>query len=298
MADDRPASAAIVRSGSLGSIRYQRLTVNIGAEVLGINIGEIARDDDLFAEIKALWLQHKVLFFRHQDITRADHDAFARRFGDLEDHPMAQSDPEYPGIIQIYYADRRARENVWHCDGTWRATPPKGAVLRCIQTPSQGGDTLWANMAKAYEDLPEHIKSQLATLHARHSFEHTFAANMSLEERHAAHEEFPDAEHPAVITHPETNEKVLYVSAFTTHFTNYYQPSSGKHGLDFAPANADLLRYLILRASIPEYQVRWKWSPNSIAVWDNRSTQHLAVQDYWPAPRKMERATIIGERLY
>ena len=119
---------------------------------------------------------------------------------------------------------------------------------------------------------------------------------MPIEKRHALKAQFPDPEHPAVRTHPETGEKVLFVSGFTTHFTNFHTAENVRHGQDFAPGSAQLLNYLISRATIPDYQVRWRWRPNSIAIWDNRCTQHYAVMDYWPAVRKMERAGIIGDK--
>ena len=121
---------------------------------------------------------------------------------------------------------------------------------------------------------------------------------MPIEQRHALKARFPDAEHPVVRTHPETGEKVLFVSGFATHFTNFHTPENVRYGQDFAPGGGNLLTYLIGRAAIPEYQVRWRWSPNSVAIWDNRCTQHYAVMDYWPAVRKMERAGIIGDRPY
>ena len=105
----------------------------------------------------------------------------------------------------------------------------------------------------------------------------------------------PDAEHPVVRTHPETGEKILFVNAFTTHIVNYHTPDNVRFGIDYAPGAGDLLRYLISQATIPEYQVRWRWTKNSVAIWDNRSTQHYAVQDYWPAVRRMERAGIVGD---
>jgi taurine dioxygenase len=298
MAIEVGEAPAVLRTGAARSLKATRLTVNIGAEVTGVSLGDAARDAALFAEIKTLLLQHKVLFFRDQNITRAEHVAFASRFGDLEDHPMAGSDPDHPGLVQVYRDLIAARENVWHCDGTWREAPPMGAVLRCIECPATGGDTMWSNMVKAYEDLPDHIKTQIASLRARHSIEATFGSPLPTEERHALKDRYPDAEHPVVRTHPETGEKILYVGAFSTHFTNFLNPTNVKYGQDFIPGSANLMNYLTSRAGIPEYQVRWKWSPNSVAVWDNRSTQHYAVQDYWPAPRKMERASIIGDRPY
>jgi taurine dioxygenase len=151
-------------------------------------------------------------------------------------------------------------------------------------------------MAKAFEDLPDHIKAQIEPLRASHSIEATFGSAMPVEQRRALKARFPDAEHPVVRIHPETGEKVLFVSGFATHFVNFHTPANVRYGQDFAPGSASLLSYLIGRAAIPEYQVRWRWTPNSVAIWDNRCTQHYAVQDYWPAVRKMERAGIIGDR--
>ena len=293
------ASPAIVRSNSLlRSIKAEPLTCAIGAELSNVDLGAAARDDDLVGEIRALLLRHKVLFFRDQTMSRAEHVAFARRFGDLEDHPVAGSDPEHPGLVRIYKSPDSPNdryENSWHTDATWRVKPPFGAVLRCVECPPVGGDTTWANMVLAYERLPEHVKTQIATLRARHSIEASFGAAMPVEKRLALHAQFPDAEHPVVRTHPETGEKVLFVNAFATHFTNFHNAANVRYGQDYAPGAANLLQYLIAQAQIPEYQVRFRWKPNSVAMWDNRSTQHYAVMDYPPCHRKMERAGIIGD---
>ena len=279
-------------------MRVTRLTAALGAEISGVDLGEVARNDDLFAELKDLLLQHKVLFFRDQDITRAEHVALAERFGPLEDHPVAGSDPDHPGLVRIY-KDRDNRpddfENAFHCDATWREAPPMGSVLRCVETPAVGGDTLWVNMALAYERLPEHVKEQIGGLRARHSIEATFGARLPVEQRLALKERYPDAEHPVVRTHPETGEKVLFVNAFTTHFTNFHTVENVRFGFDYSPGAGELLNYLVRQAAVPEYQVRWRWTKNSFAIWDNRNTQHYAVQDYWPDVRKMERAGIVGE---
>jgi taurine dioxygenase len=285
----------------LGSLQVEPLAAWIGAELKNVSLADAARDDDLFAEIKSLLLKHRVMFLRDQEISRADHVAFARRFGELEDHPVIGSDPDNPGLVRIYKdlaSPAEHYENGWHSDASWREIPQMGAVLRCIECPEAGGDTIWANMVKAYEDLPQAIKDQIASLRARHSIEYTFGAVMPIEQRLALKARYPDAEHPVVRTHPETGEKVLFVSGFATHFTNFHTPANVRYGADFAPGASDLLRYLVSRAAIPEYQVRWRWRPNSVALWDNRATQHYAVQDYWPAVRKMERAGIIGDRTY
>ena len=280
------------------TIQVQPLTCALGAELHGVQLADAAQDEGLFRDIRRLLLTHKVLFLREQQLSRAQHVAFARRFGELEDHPVAGSDPEHPGLVRIYKSPEAPPdryENAWHTDATWRAQPPMGCVLRCVECPPVGGDTMWANMALAYERLPEHIKLQIAPLRARHSIEATFGAAMPIEKRLALKAQFPDAEHPVVRTHPETGEKTLFVNGFTTHFTNFHTPANVRVGQDFSPGGADLLRYLVMQAYIPEYQVRWRWQANSVAIWDNRATQHYAVMDYPPCHRKMERAGIMGD---
>ena len=282
-------------------IEVHRLTSFIGAELRNVSLADAANDPAVFAEIKDLLLQHKVLFFRDQPISRADHVKLAERFGPLEGHPVAGSDPEHPGLVRIYKdldSPAEQYENAFHCDATWREAPPMGSVLRCVQGPAVGGDTIWVDMVQAYKRLPEHIKTQIAGLRARHSIESTFGASMPIEKRLALRDMFPDAEHPVVRTHPETGEKVLFVNAFTTHFTNFHTAQNVRYGHDYTPGGSELLNYLIRQASIPEYQVRWRWTNDSFAIWDNRNTQHYAVQDYFPDVRKMERAGIIGEKTF
>ena len=292
-----PEAAATLTRG----IQVHQVTCAIGAELRNVSLADASRDAGLADEIRALLLKHKVLFFRDQDITRAEHVAFARHFGELEDHPVVGSDPENPGLVRIYKSPEMPNdryENAWHCDATFREKPPFGCVLRCVECPPVGGDTMWANMALAYEKLPEQIKQQIAPLRARHSIEATFGAAMPIEKRLALKAQFPEPEHPVVRTHPETGEKVLFVSGYATHFTNYHTPANVRVGQDFTQGGSALLQYLISQAAIPEYQVRFRWKKNSMAMWDNRATQHYAVMDYPPCHRKMERAGIIGDLPY
>jgi taurine dioxygenase len=280
-------------------MRIEPLTCAIGAELINVNLADAIHDNAMFAEIKAALLKYKVLFLREQNISRAEHVAFARRLGDLEDHPVAPFHPDAPGLVQIYKSPDQPNdryENAWHTDATWREAPPMGCVLRCVEGPAVGADTMWANMALAYEKLPEDIKLKIAGLRARHSIEASFGAAMPIEKRLALKAQYPDAEHPVVREHPETGEKILFVNAFTTHFTNFHTAANVRYGQDANPGAGDLLRYLVSQAFIPEYQVRWRWKHNSMAIWDNRSTQHYAVMDYPPCHRKMERAGIIGDR--
>ncbi len=282
-------------------MQIEQLTCHIGAELIGVNLADAIHDDGLFSEIRTQLLKHRVLFLRDQALTGAEHVAFAKRFGELEDHPVLGNNPENPGLVQIYKRPDQPREryeNAWHTDATWREAPPMGAVLRCIECPPVGGDTMWANMVQAYENLPEDIKTKIDGLRARHSIEASFGAAMPIEKRLELKAKFPDAEHPVVRIHPETGEKVLFVNSYTTHISNYHTPERVRFGQDANPGAGDLLRYLISQASIPEYQVRWRWKPNSVAIWDNRSTQHYAVMDYPACHRKMERAAIIGDLTY
>lgn len=282
-------------------MRIEPLSCALGAELVGVSLADAIYDDGLFEDLRAALFAHRVLFLRNQTFTRAQHVAFARRFGELENHPVVGSDPENPGLVRIYKTPDKPNdryENAWHSDATWREIPQFGAVLRCIECPPVGGDTMWANMALAYEKLPTSVKEQIAPLHARHSIEASFGAAMPLEKRLALKAQFPDAEHPVVRTHPQTGEKILYVNAFTTHITNYHTPDRVRFGMDANPGAADLLRYLVSQAYIPEYQVRWRWQPGSVAIWDNAATQHYAVMDYPPSHRKMERAGIIGTKPY
>jgi taurine dioxygenase len=283
-------------------MRIELLTCAIGAELVNVNLADAVRDDGLFQEIYAALLQHKVLFLRDQTLdklSRLDHMAFAQKLGELETHPMVPSHPEAPGLVQIYKTpdspiDRY--ENSWHTDGTFREKPAMGCVLRCIECPPVGGDTIWANMVLAYEKLPEGVKQQIEGLIANHSFNSTFAAAMPIEKRLAMKAQYPDSEHPVIRTHPDTGEKVLFVNGFTTHFVNFHNKDKVRYGQDFNQGAGDLLQYLISQAYIPEYQVRWRWKPYSVAIWDNRATQHYAVMDYPPCHRKMERAGIVGTK--
>jgi len=301
-ADTVQGAPAVVSAVALKtSIKVEQLTCTIGAELSNIDLGAASRDPELVAELRRLLLKHRVLFFRDQDITRGEHVALARHFGDLEDHPVVGSDPEHPGLVRIYKSPDSPNdryENAFHTDATWREKPPFGCVLRCVECPPVGGDTIWVNMVEAYSRLPDDIKAKIASLRARHSIEASFGAAMPIEKRLALHAQFPDAEHPVVRTHPETGENVLFVNAFTTHFTNYHTAQNVRFGQDASPGASLLLNYLISQAAIPEYQVRFRWKKNSMAFWDNRSTQHYAVMDYPPCHRKMERAGIVGEATF
>jgi taurine dioxygenase len=266
------------------------MTPTIGAEIQGVDLSKPLAAAHKTTLQRAL-LDWKVLFFRDQDITTEAHLAFARNFGTLEVHPFAPSKPGYPEVLAITHdRDRRGRENTWHSDVTWRLEPSLGSVLRAVEIPPVGGDTLFADMYAAYEGLSDDVKARIEGRVAIHDFTHfrrgLRRAGKTEAEIAALDAAFPNPRHPVVRTHPETGRKALYVNAAFT---------IAIEGLETAESDA-LLAHLYAQAAIPEYQCRFRWEPNSIAFWDNRASQHYAVSDYWPAVRRMERVTIVGDK--
>jgi len=266
------------------------LTPRIGAEVGGVDLAEPLATETV-AAIRAALLDWKVLFFRDQDIDTDQHLAFARCFGDLEVHPFAPHKPGYPEVLAITHdKDRPGKENTWHSDVTWREKPSLGSILRALEVPPVGGDTLFADMAAAYDGLSDSVKETIEGRVALHDFGHFRTgmrrAGKSEEEIEAFNQAYPSVEHPIVRTHPETGARSIYVNAAFTQHVVGMEPEESR----------SLLKHLYAQAAIPEYQCRFHWAPGSIAFWDNRASQHYAVSDYWPAVRRVERVTIIGDR--
>lgn len=274
----------------MATVVEQRLQVRamspaIGAEISGVDLRE-EQDEASIAAIRAALNQYKVIFFRDQPITPAQHIAFARRFGELEIHPATPADQPDPEILRIEHGPKsRGVENNWHSDVTWRERPSLGSILRAVEVPQTGGDTLFASMEAAYEALSPAMQDWVCTLTAVHDIARVFAKRLgkSTEELHA---KYPPMEHPVVRTHPETGRRALYVN---TGFVTHIKGLSAKES-DW------LLEHLYSFARIPEFQCRFRWEAGSIAFWDNRSSQHYAASDYFPAVRIMERVTIAGDR--
>ncbi len=274
----------------VGSEPYERFTVVpltpvIGAEIAGVDLRE-PLDEESFAELRRALLEWKVLFFRGQAITGEQHRDFARRWGELEIHPFLP-EGDVPEIARFDRGtENQGYENIWHTDVSWREVPSLGSVLRSIEVPQVGGDTLFADMACAYDGLPDETKARIDGLVAVHDWAHSFGLGMDADRVAEMREQFPAVEHPVVRTHPENGRKILYVNEiFVSHIV----------GVD-PVESAELLAELTSRARIPEYQCRFRWSADAIAFWDNRITQHYAVSDYAPLRRVMERATIVGTR--
>jgi len=262
------------------------MTPAIGAEIEGVDLANMT--DDLIADLRQALLTYQVIFFRDQDITRAEHIAFARAFGELEIHPATPKGQEDPEVLRIAHGpNSRGSENMWHSDVTWRAEPSLGSILRAIEIPPVGGDTLFANMQLAYDRLDDETKELITGAVAVHDIARVFAKRLN-KRPEDLHDKYPPMEHPVVRTHPETGKRTLYVNgAFTSHIK------------DMDPAESEaLLARLYRTAANPELQCRFRWAPGSIAFWDNRACQHFAASDYHPEVRIMERVTIAGCRPY
>lgn len=270
-----------------GTLDVRPMTPAIGAEILNIDLGA----PDIGArvpEIRAALLKYGVIFFRDQKLTQEQHIAFARQFGELEIHPATPKDQPNPEVLRIAHGpDSRGSENNWHSDVTWRECPSLGSILLAREVPECGGDTLFANMHLAYERLSEEMKRFCEGLTAVHDIARVFAKRLNKAPQDL-HDKYPPMRHPVIRTHPETGERAIYVN---TGFTSHIEGLSDKE-------SRWLLDHLYATAADVEIQCRFRWRAGSVAFWDNRVCQHLAVSDYFPARRVMERVTVAGDKPY
>lgn len=262
------------------------LTASIGAEISGVDLADELPDETV-AEIRAALLEWKVVFFRDQhSLDRERHIAFGRRFGDLEVHPLTPPEQSEPEIFVLPSGGTSRAPDVWHSDVTWRPAPSLGSILRIVESPPLGGDTLWADMGAAHDLLDDGMRERIADLVALHDFTRVFGIHATPQRQAEMRERHPTVEHPVVRTHPETRRPTIYVNgAFTC----------GIKGMDDAESRP-LLTELQHTATIPDVQCRFRWSPGSVAFWDNRATQHCVSNDFLPNRRVMERVTIAGDR--
>lgn len=259
----------------------------LGAEVAGVDLARL--DDASFAKLHAAWLEHQVLFFREQALSPEQHKAFGRRFGALQIHPFLHSrrDEGHPEIVVLESdAERPYLAAGWHSDVTFVPEPPMASILRAVEAPPFGGDTLWSSMYAAWEALSDTMQRLLSGLTAIHDTSKTFSRGAYPAEKHPDAAQAPRAEHPVVRTHPETGRKGLFVNAaFTRRIAGMHRGESDA-----------LLGFLYEHVATPEFSCRFHWEKDSIALWDNRCTQHRAVADNARARRRMERVTIEGDR--
>ena len=269
------------------AMNIRPMTPAIGAEIFDI---DLAADDIATAipAIRSALLQYGVIFFRDQNLSTERHIALAKHFGDLEIHPATPKDQPNPEILRIAHGPKsKGQENNWHSDVTWREKPSLGSILKAVEVPDVGGDTLFANMHLAYEKLSPEMKRLCEGLSAVHDVARVFAKRLG-KRPEELHDKYPPMTHPVIRTHPETGQSVIYVNnGFTSHI----------EGLSSAESRW-ILDHLYATAADSEIQCRFRWQAGSVAFWDNRVCQHLAVSDYFPARRVMERVTIAGCRPY
>lgn len=284
---------------------YERITVKplagaLGAEIGGVDLNNL--DDATFNELYQAWLEHLVVFLRDQDITPQQQVAFAKRFGDIHLHPFMKSMDEHPEILEIVKeeGDTYTFGSVWHTDQMFNPKPAKATILYARETPDAGGDTMFANMYIAYDQLSEPMKEMLANVRtwnvgARGAGRETrsrsgrYEGNKKMSEKIQKPPEdvVTEAAHPLFRTHPETGKKALYVGSH----------SKTLHGFKADEAEP-LLSYLLEHSVQPEMTCRFRWEPGSMAIWDNRCTQHRALGDYAGKRRRMHRITIAGDAPY
>lgn len=270
-----------------GSLTIRPMTPAIGAEILDIDLADGGVAESIPA-IRAALLKYGVIFFRDQDLTQEEHISFALHFGDLEVHPATPKDQRNPEVLRIAHGpESRGQENNWHSDVTWRECPSLGSILLAREVPEVGGDTLFANMHLAYERLSEQMQRMCEGLTAVHDIARVFAKRLG-KAPEDLHDKYPPMRHPVIRTHPETGERAIYVN---TAFTSHIEGLSSKE-------STWLLDHLYATAKDAEIQCRFRWQAGSIAFWDNRVCQHLAVSDYFPARRVMERVTVAGDKPY
>ena len=270
------------------TIRVTPVTRVIGVEVEGVDLTKpvsVAQIDDLGRALA----NHNVLFFRDQpELTPEQQISFAKRFGPLHVHPAAAKNEDHPELFVIHTHGGSFVNNGadWHTDVSCDEEPPLGTMLQIHRTPSSGGDTLFANMYSAYDALSEKMKAFLYDCQALHESEHAFRGRYSDKGVTDDDMSFPKAIHPVVRTHPVSGRQALYVNeTFTSTILDMEREES-----------AALLTFLFQHMKRPEFQVRYQWRENSIAFWDNRCTQHLAMWDYWPDERYGRRVTVAGDR--
>ena len=273
------------------TITITPVTPVIGAEISGIDLNQPLSQTDADKIYSAL-IEHQVIFFRHQNITPANHVAFAESFGKLDaPHPVYDHVDGYEQIVKLANdAGNPPDTDGWHTDLTFKANPPFASILVAREVPTAGGDTLWSSMYAAYNSLPAELKTLTASLRAVHDmgdFRNNFTVNKNdAEPLNTAMQKFGCALHDVVKTHPVSGQKYLYVNeGFTTHIIGKTSRESRR-----------IINFLLDHISRPEYQVRFQWSPGDIAMWDNRCTQHYAVADYLPAYRCMNRITVTDDQ--
>ena len=269
------------------------ITPAIGAEISGIDLS-LPLSQDQLDQIYQDLIDHNVIFFRDQNISPQNHVALANSFGEIEPpHPVYPHVKGFPEIVLLENDSNNPPDtDVWHTDVTFKSDPAFTSILYSKIIPPTGGDTLWCSLSAIYESLPNDMKKYLESLRAVHDmgdFRNNFINEDNIESAHKLNEgykKFGNAIHPVIKKHPISNKKFLYINpGFTSQLV----------GMNMTESN-NLLSYLFNFMNKPEFQIRFKWSANTVAIWDNRCTMHYAVGDYMPHHRQMNRITVLNDK--
>jgi len=277
----------------ISGTRYSRfsarpMTGSFGALISGIQIAEALRDEELFSELRAAWVRYQVLLFRDQTLTPDEHLALGRRFGDIQEQGYVGNLEGYPGVfVQEYPAMYQGPVNDinWHADSSFRTHPTRGSLLYALDVPEGGGDTVWADMCAAYEDLSPAWRQFLEPLTSIHdnvakNF-HRIFDSIGAEALAKMRKFLQPTEHPVICTHPESGRRFLFVSELLTREITRMSDRESRAVLDF----------LFAHQTRPEFQCRWHWEPRSLALWDNYSTIHRGIFDFGQSHRLMHRVS-------
>jgi taurine dioxygenase len=273
-----------------GDLRIRRVAGHIGGEVQGLRLGSDLPAETIDQLNQAL-VKHKVLFFRGQSqLDDREHQAFGARFGRTVSHPTVPA-PLGTKLFELDASKGGGRADSWHTDVTFIAAFPKISILRGVTIPPWGGDTVWANTAVAYERLPEPLKRLAESLWAVHSNDYDYGADRGhVEDQRLDHHRkvfvsaVYEAEHPLVHVHPVSGERALLLGHFVKKLVGLSSNESAK-----------IFELLQNRVTRLENTMRWNWQQDDVAIWDNRATQHFAVNDYGRQPRLVRRVTVHGE---
>ncbi len=270
--------------------KVEAITPVIGASISGISLNQDLKSDTVEKIYNAL-IKYQVIFFREQDLTPESHLQLAKRFGDIDPgHPVYPHVEGFQSIVLLKNDESsRPDTNDWHKDLTFKSNPPFASILHGVSVPKIGGDTLWASMSAVYDSLTDGWKEDLEGLEAIHdmgTFRNDFYKEGGINSVNSALKKVGSAVHKVIETHPISGKKYLNVNqSFTRNIVNLSQGASDH-----------ILKFLFQLLARPEFQVRFHWQNNSVAIWDNRITQHYAVNDYLPNSRHMQRVTIINDK--
>lgn len=278
--------------------KLEHISACLGTVFTGLSLDHAVEDPELLDAIRTVWKARKVVFFRgQQDMKRETHVKFAKSFGPLVTHPFYPRHEDHPEITMLYRSKgTTGMENVFHSDVTFQRAPSKGSVLRALEVPDFGGDTVFCDMQAAYEALPDAIKMLLGQLKALHTADNFYEAYKHMKTGDGADQkELQEMEkkfegsfrtvHPVIVTNPSTGRKVPMINrAFTQKILDVDEDTSNR-----------MITFISLLATLPEFQCRFKWEDGSVAFWDNVACQHYAVYDYYPNSRSLERVSIQGD---